>query len=90
MTQRLVDPDDVEERRQIGAKAADRVESNPPMEKRIGFHEHERGREQRRLAGLERAKRPLGTSVVEVASVEQRVERRRVGEDPRHLNASSR
>src|SRR5215212_2601078 len=49
VVKRLVDPDDLEQRREVRSKASNRVETEAPADQGIGFDQDERRRHERRV-----------------------------------------
>ena len=74
LMERLVDPDHLDQRREVGAKTSDRFETEPPAGERVGFDKNKRRRHQRSLPRPEGRKRARRLGMVLVLWVEQRQE----------------
>src|SRR3989442_2732360 len=90
LVERLVYPDHLDERREIGTKGSDRVQTKPPADECVSFNKNERRRDERILPCAKGCERALGSSVVLVLRVEQREQTGRVCEDGAHSYVSAR
>jgi hypothetical protein len=71
IVERVIHPDDVENRRQIRSKAPHRVETKPSAGEGIGFDQDVGRRDERRLAGPECREGASGALVIGVGCAEQ-------------------
>lgn len=76
VVQGRVNPDDVEQGREIRANTSNRLEPQPPADEGVGLNENERRAHQRRLARPQRRERALRLRVIRVCGVEQRPQAR--------------
>jgi len=90
IVERFVDPDNLDERREIRSKASDRIEAQAPTKERIRFDQNKGRREQRRPASTQSGKRAAGAGMILVFGIEQGEETGCVHEDRIPSNASSR